>query len=171
MVEGLKGRGWRSEVRTRGLGIVGAPLDTDGNSPSPVPHPLPRGRGSVSWAGRESGCLSGHLWQNKSFLAASGLKGVLRYQSCNSSKISGLAPSQPFQDRGTRGSESGPALQPPSPPLPAPPASEYLSTLPLKPLICKRPQWKTAPGRAPGERPQEARGQELRKIFGWLAWL
>ena len=67
VVEGLKGRGWRSEVRTRGLGIVGAPLDTDGNSPSPVPHPLPRGRGSVSWAGGESGCLSGHLWQNKSF--------------------------------------------------------------------------------------------------------
>lgn len=54
----------------------------------------------MSWAGKESGCLSGHLWQNKFLLAASGLKGVLRYQSCNSSKISGLAPLPTFPGQG-----------------------------------------------------------------------
>lgn len=126
-----------------GLGIVRAPLDTDGNSPSPFPHPLHRGKGSVTHTrvGGEGVRIPSRppLAKQKFLLAASRLKGVLRYQSCNSSKISGLAPSQPFQDRVTRGSESGPPFNHHRLPSPLPRERVSLSTLPLKSLISKRP--------------------------------
>lgn len=58
--------------------------------------------------------------KQKLLIAASRFKGVLRYQSCNSSKTYGLVPSQ----RVTRGSESGCPPQPLMPPFPTP-GSEY----------------------------------------------
>lgn len=59
--------------------------------------------------------------KQKLLIAASRFKGVLRYQSCNSSKTYGLAPSQ----RVTRGSESG--CPPSHSCLPSPPQGANIS--------------------------------------------
>jgi hypothetical protein len=130
----------------------------------PVLTPPEKGQNDM-WIGRRerSGCVSWWplLAKQKLLLAASRFKGVLRYQSCNSSKTYG--PSQ----RVTRGSENGPAPSHSGLLVPTPASEYFQAPCPVVTDFSKSP---TGPGQHPRERAQETRDMELRKIFGWLVW-